>query len=58
MRSRRLRAVAPGGDWWNQTLWGFEQWDLIARSHDGAMLCCCLVRDLMRNQWQMAALYD
>jgi protein ImuB len=46
------------GDWWNQTLWGFEQWDLIARTHDGALLCCCLVRDLMRNQWQMAALYD
>jgi protein ImuB len=47
-----------GGDWWNQTLWGFEQWDLIARAHDGALLCCCIVRDLMRNQWQMAALYD
>jgi protein ImuB len=47
-----------GSDWWNQTLWGFEQWDLIARAHDGALLCCCIVRDLMRNQWQMAALYD
>jgi protein ImuB len=46
------------GDWWNPTLWGFEQWDLVARTHDGAMLCCCVMRDLMGNQWQMAALYD
>ena len=47
-----------GGDWWNQTLWGLEQWDLVARAQDGPMLCCCMMRDLMRNQWQMAALYD
>jgi protein ImuB len=47
-----------GGDWWNQTLWGLEQWDLVARAQGGPMLCCCMMRDLMRNQWQMAALYD
>ncbi len=47
-----------GGDWWNSTLWGCEQWDLVARAQDGAMLCCCLIRDLLREQWQMAALYD
>ena len=46
------------GDWWNQTLWGMEQWDLVARSQDGVTLYCCMVRDLMRNQWQMVALYD
>jgi protein ImuB len=46
------------GDWWNQTLWKLEQWDLIARAQDGAMLYCCMVRDPMRNQWRMAALYD
>jgi protein ImuB len=46
------------GDWWSSTLWGCEQWDLVARAQDGAMLCCCLIRDLLRNQWQMAALYD
>ncbi|MGB8479541.1 MAG: DNA polymerase Y family protein [Acidobacteriaceae bacterium] len=46
------------GDWWNQTLWGLEQWDLVARAQDGPMLCCCMMRDLMRNQWLMAALYD
>jgi protein ImuB len=47
-----------GGDWWNQTLWGLELWDLIARAHDGSMICCCMTRDLMQNLWQMAALYD
>jgi protein ImuB len=47
-----------GGDWWAQTLWGCEQWDLVARAHDGAMLCGCLVCDLLRDQWQMVALYD
>ena len=46
------------GDWWNQTLWGFEQWDLMARGQDGCLLCCCIMRDLMQGTWQMAALYD
>lgn len=47
-----------GGEWWSATLWGGEQWDLTARAHDGAMLCVCLIRDLLRNQWQMVGLYD
>ena len=46
------------GEWWNPTLWGLEEWDLIARSREGALLYCCLVRDLARNGWRMAALYD
>lgn len=46
------------GEWWTATLWGCEQWDLVVRSQAGSMLCCCLVRDLLRDQWQMAALYD
>ncbi len=55
------RAYGPwltGGDWWNQALWGFEQWDLIARAEDDSRLCCCIVLDLTQNQWQMAAFYD
>lgn len=47
-----------GGDWWNSSLWRCEQWDLAARAQDGAILCCCLIRDLLRQQWQMTALYD
>jgi protein ImuB len=46
------------GDWWQPTLWGFEQWDLVARAQDTALLCCCLVRDRIEDCWQMAALYD
>jgi protein ImuB len=63
-RQRRYtveRAYGPwliGSDWWNQTLWGLEQWDLVARAHDGSMICCCMTRNLMQNLWQMAALYD
>jgi len=47
-----------GGEWWNPSLWGLEQWDLVARAQDSAQLSCCLVRDLMQDRWQMAALYD
>jgi len=63
-RERRYKvehAYSPwtmSGDWWNPTLWGFEQWDIVARAQDGAMLCCCIMRDVMQNRWQMAALYD
>lgn len=46
------------GNWWTSTLWGQEQWDLVARIPSGPMLCCCLVRNLVDNQWQMVALYD
>jgi protein ImuB len=47
-----------GGNWWQPTLWGLEQWDLIARAQDNTRLCCCLVRDRIEDCWQMAALYD
>ncbi|WP_158822460.1 DNA polymerase Y family protein [Granulicella sp. S156] len=47
-----------GGEWWTATLWGSEQWDLAVRTHDGVMLCVCLIRDLLRNQWQIVGLYD
>ncbi len=55
------RAYGPwlsSGNWWAPTLWAGEQWDLVARSRDGALLCCSVVRDALREQWQMAALYD
>ncbi len=55
------RAYGPwraAGEWWNRTMWRCEQWDLVACADNGAMLCCCLVRDLLREQWRMAALYD
>jgi protein ImuB len=63
-RQRRyavVRAYGPwrtSGEWWNPNLWGCEQWDVVARDDGGPLLCCCLVRDLMRNQWQIVGLYD
>ncbi|MGA1982241.1 MAG: DNA polymerase Y family protein [Acidobacteriaceae bacterium] len=63
-RERRYeveRAYGPWlacGDWWNPSLWGVEQWDLIARASDGGLLCCCVVLDLMQHGWSMMALYD
>jgi protein ImuB len=46
------------GDWWNPELWNVEQWDIVAHSAEGSLLCGCIVRDLERNCWEMAALYD
>lgn len=46
------------GEWWRPTLWGFEQWDLVTRTESGAMLCCCVIRDVLANEWRMMALYD
>jgi protein ImuB len=63
-RERRYtveRAYGPwrsSGDWWNSSLWGCEQWDLIARADNNNRLGCCLVRDVLRDVWQMVALYD
>lgn len=47
-----------GGEWWNETIWGEEQWDLIGRVQDNTRLFCCVGRDLVGDQWQVAALYD
>jgi protein ImuB len=46
------------GEWWASTLWGCEQWDLVARTQEGDVLCCCLVRDRLQDDWRMVALYD
>ncbi len=46
------------GDWWNPTLWSSEQWDLVARSLDGTLLCCCLCRDVVQGTWTLVSLYD
>ena len=46
------------GGWWGPTTWRLQQWDLVARSNDGSLLCCCLTHELTQGCWQMAALYD
>jgi protein ImuB len=63
-RQRRYdveRSYGPwlaGGEWWGNARWGFQQWDLIARSQVGETLCCCLAHDLVGKRWQMTGLYD
>jgi protein ImuB len=46
------------GEWWTSSLWGCEQWDLVARGQNGNVLCCCLMCDRMQDDWRMVALYD
>jgi len=60
-RYRVERSYGPwlmGGEWWCERTWGQEQWDVIARGEDDAMLCCCVLRDFVRNLWHVAGLYD
>ena len=63
-RSRRYEvaeAYGPwlsGGDWWNEAIWGNEQWDVVARAKDSAFLACRLARDFIDNDWRVAGLYD
>jgi protein ImuB len=55
------RAYGPwitGGEWWNEMLWNTEQWDVMALTSSGSPMFCCVTHDLLRNEWQMTALYD
>jgi protein ImuB len=59
MRYEVERAYGPwvmSGDWWSPTLWGMEQWDVVARGRDGEVVCCCVVA--VEGEWNMVALYD
>jgi protein ImuB len=47
-----------GGDWWNEAIWGNEQWDVVGKASDSAMLVCRLARDFIQNDWCVAGLYD
>jgi protein ImuB len=64
-RYRVERAYGPwaaSGEWWSPTFWSFQQWDLVARSEDGALLCCRLThspgQEASHDCWQMAGFYD
>jgi protein ImuB len=46
------------GCWWSEEGWDAEEWDVLARSASGVSLVCLLVRDCVRNQWHLEALYD
>jgi len=47
-----------GGDWWNESIWGNEQWDVVGRTIDNALLVCRLSHDFILKDWRVAGLYD
>jgi protein ImuB len=47
-----------GGDWWNEAIWGNEQWDVVGKSAGNSLLVCRLAHDFIRNDWRVAGLYD
>lgn len=63
-RSRRYaveKVYGPwlkGGDWWNEAIWGNEQWDVFGKTGDGSLLVCRLSHDFIHNDWRVAGLYD
>jgi protein ImuB len=55
------RAYGPwlaSGEWWGTMTWQVQKWDLVARSQDGASLCCRIAYERKSNCWQMVGLYD
>jgi protein ImuB len=47
------------GDWWSQSSWSLEQWDVVANAQEeDLLLCCCVFHDLMQDRWQIAASHD
>jgi protein ImuB len=47
-----------GGDWWNESIWGNEQWDLVGNTKDNGLLVCRLSYDFILKDWRVAGLYD
>jgi protein ImuB len=47
-----------GGEWWSESVWNIQQWDLIAATLNGSLLYCSIDHDLLHNRWQLTALYD
>ena len=47
-----------GGDWWNESIWGNEQWDVIGKTDDNVRLVCRLSYDFLHKDWHVAGLYD
>lgn len=47
-----------GGDWWNESIWGNEQWDVVGRTIDNVLLVCRLTHDFILKAWYVAGLYD
>jgi protein ImuB len=46
------------GCWWSLDAWDAEEWDVLAADRDDVALGCLLVRDRLRNCWQLEAFFD
>jgi protein ImuB len=46
------------GQWWSSEVWSHEEWDVCGKANSGETLLCLITHDLLRNQWQLEALYD
>jgi protein ImuB len=64
MRGKRYaveKAYGPwrkSGQWWSPEVWSHEEWDIGAKAKSGETLLCLITHDLLRNHWQLEALYD
>jgi protein ImuB len=45
------------GAWWSSNVWSHEEWDVCGIA-EGATLLCLISRDLLRDRWQLEAVYD
>jgi protein ImuB len=71
---RAERSYGPwraSGGWWSDGRWSLEVWDVVARMRDTGpvgittpefrgevLLCCCITQDVLRDHWQIEALFD
>ena len=48
------------GEWWSSQVWSSEEWDVEAMAQGGpeTKLLCVISHDLLRQRWQVEALYD
>ncbi len=46
------------GCWWSLGAWDAEEWDVLAADRNGVALSCLLVRDRLRDSWQLEAFFD
>lgn len=47
-----------GGEWWSQSIWNIQQWDVISATTNSAPLFCSITHDLLCDRWELTAIYD
>ncbi len=46
------------GEWWSESVWSREEWDVHATAKDGETLFCVIIQNLLQKSWHLEALYD